>query len=65
MIVRPHNKQGTFFSQHLLVIGSRNVARFPKARARVGGGWIEALLGRPMAVAVAVAISDDDHKEFH
>lgn len=33
------------------------ITRFPKARSRVGGGWIEALLERrrPMVVAIAVA----------
>src|SRR5436305_5261029 len=30
----------------MLVIGARNVIRYPKARTRVGGGWIEALLER-------------------
>jgi transposase len=50
-------KQGDSYLRHLLVIGARNVVRFPKARSRVGGGWIEALLerGRPMVVAIAVA----------
>jgi transposase len=37
-------KQGDFYLRHLLVIGARNVVRYPKARSRVGGGWIEALL---------------------
>lgn len=33
------------------------MVRYPKARLRVGGGWIEALLEwrRPMVVAIAVA----------
>ncbi|MDF0522926.1 IS110 family transposase [Bradyrhizobium yuanmingense] len=50
-------KQGDSYLRHLLVIGARNVVRYPKARSRVGGGWIEALLERrrPMVVAVAVA----------
>jgi transposase len=50
-------KQGDAYLRHLLVIGARNVVRYPKARSRVGGGWIEALLERrrPMVVAVAVA----------
>ncbi len=50
-------KQGDSYLRHLLVIGARNVVRFPKARSRVGGGWIEALLERrrPMVVAIAVA----------
>lgn len=50
-------KQGDSYVRHLLVIGARNVVRFPKARSRVGGGWIEALLERrrPMVVAIAVA----------
>jgi transposase len=50
-------KQGDSYLRHLLVIGARNVVRYPKARSRVGGGWIEALLERrrPMVVAIAVA----------
>ncbi len=50
-------KQGDSYLRHLLVIGARNVVRYPKARSRVGGAWIEALLERrrPMVVAVAVA----------
>ncbi|WP_315728295.1 MULTISPECIES: IS110 family transposase [unclassified Bradyrhizobium] len=50
-------KQGDSYLRHLLVIGARNVVRYPKARSRVGGGWIEALLARrrPMVVAIAVA----------
>jgi transposase len=50
-------KQGDSYLRHLLVIGARNVVRYPKARTRVGGGWIEALLERrrPMVVAIAVA----------
>lgn len=50
-------KQGDSYLRHLLVIGARNVVRYPKARSRVGGGWIDALLERrrPMVVAVAVA----------
>ncbi|MFK4380936.1 transposase [Bradyrhizobium sp. USDA 223] len=49
-------KQGDSYLRHLLVIGARNVVRYPKARSRVGAGWIEALLERrrPMVVAVAV-----------
>jgi hypothetical protein len=50
-------KQGDSYLRHLLVIGARNVVRYPKARSRVAGGWIEALLERrrPMVVAIAVA----------
>jgi transposase len=50
-------KQGDAYLRHLLVIGARNVVRYPKARARVGAGWIDELLQRrrPMVVAVAVA----------
>jgi transposase len=50
-------KQGDSYLRHLLVIGARNVVRYPKARTRIGGGWIEALLERrrPMVVAIAVA----------
>ena len=50
-------KQGDSYLRHLLVIGARNIVRYPRARTRVGGGWIEALLERrrPMVVAVAVA----------
>ncbi|WFU39934.1 IS110 family transposase [Bradyrhizobium sp. CB82] len=50
-------KQGDSYLRHLLVIGARNVVRYPKARSRVGGGSIEALLERrrPMIVAIAVA----------
>ncbi len=50
-------KQGDSYLRHLLVIGARNVVRYPEARSRVGGGWIEALLEwrRPMVVAIAVA----------
>ena len=50
-------KQGDSYLRHLLVIGARNVVRYPKARSRIGDGWIEALLERrrPMVVAVAVA----------
>ncbi|MCP1909529.1 transposase [Bradyrhizobium elkanii] len=39
-------KQGDAYLRHLLVIGARNVVRYPEARSRVGGGWIEALLER-------------------
>ncbi|OCK60076.1 hypothetical protein LMTR3_21085 [Bradyrhizobium sp. LMTR 3] len=39
-------KQGDSYLRHLLFIGARNVVRYPKARSRVGGGWIEALLER-------------------
>ncbi|WP_368509039.1 IS110 family transposase [Bradyrhizobium lupini] len=48
---------GRSYLRHLLVIGARNVVRYPKARSRVGGGWIEDLLERrrPMVVAIAVA----------
>ena len=47
-------EQGDAYLRHLLVIG---VVRYPKARTRVGAGWIEALLERrrPMVVAIAVA----------
>jgi len=50
-------KQGDAYLRHLLVIGARNIVRYPKARAKVGGAWIDALLQRrrPMIVAVAVA----------
>lgn len=50
-------KQGDSYLRHLLVIGARTVVRYPKARSRVEGGWIEALLERrrPMVVAIAVA----------
>ena len=50
-------KQGDAYLRHLLVLGARTIVRYPKARAKVGGGWIEALLERcrPMVVAVAVA----------
>lgn len=50
-------KQEDAYLRHLLVIGARNIVRYPKARARVGGGWIEALLERrrPMVFAIAVA----------
>ncbi|MGY4167618.1 transposase [Bradyrhizobium sp. USDA 4529] len=39
-------KQGDAYLRHLLVIGARNVVQYPKARSRVGGGRIEALLER-------------------
>lgn len=50
-------KQGDRYLRHLLVLGARTVVRYPKARSRVDGPWIEALLERrrPMVVAVAVA----------
>lgn len=50
-------KQGNPYLRHLLVMGARNVVRYPKARQKLGGGWIDGLLGRkrPMIVAVAVA----------
>lgn len=51
-------KQGDSYLRHLLVIGARNVVRYPKARSRVGSGWIEALLlerRRPMVVAITLA----------
>lgn len=50
-------KQGDAYLRHLLVIGARNIVRYPKARAKVGGAWIDTLLQRrrPMIVAVAVA----------
>lgn len=50
-------KKGDVYLRHLLVIGARNVVRFPKARALVGAAWIDSLLARrrPMVVAVAVA----------
>lgn len=50
-------KQGDRYLRHLLVLGARTVVRYPKARGRVDGPWIEALLERrrPMVVAVAVA----------
>ena len=48
-------KQGDAYLRHLLVIGARNIVRYPKARAKVDGAWIDALLQRrrPMIVAVA------------
>jgi len=50
-------KQGDRYLRHLLVLGARTVVRYPKARSRVDGPWIDALLERrrPMVVAVAVA----------
>lgn len=50
-------KQGDRYLRHLLVLGARTVVRYPKARSRVDGPWIEALLERrrPTVVAVAVA----------
>lgn len=50
-------KQGDRYLRHLLVLGARTVVRYPKARSRVDGRWIDALLERrrPMVVAVAVA----------
>jgi transposase len=50
-------KQGDRYLRHLLVLGARTVVRYPKARSRVDGAWIDALLmrRRPMIVAVAVA----------
>jgi transposase len=50
-------KRGDVYLRHLLVIGARNIVRFPKARAMFGAAWIDSLLGRrrPMVVAVAVA----------
>ncbi|HCQ59224.1 MAG TPA: hypothetical protein DIU10_15180 [Sulfitobacter sp.] len=50
-------KQGDRYLRHLLDLGARTVVRYPKARSRVDGPWIEALLERrrPMVVAVAVA----------
>ncbi len=50
-------KQGDRYLRHLLVLGARTVVRYPKARSRIDGPWIEALLDRrrPMVVAVAVA----------
>jgi transposase len=55
--LRGITKQGDAYLRHLLVIGARNIVRYPKARAKVGGAWIDALLQRrrPMIVAVAVA----------
>lgn len=49
-------KQADSYLTHLLVIGARNVVRYPKAPSRVGAGWIEAFLERrrPMIVAIAV-----------
>ncbi|MEO0712303.1 MAG: IS110 family transposase [Pseudomonadota bacterium] len=49
--------QGDRYLRHLLVLGARTVVRYPKARSRVDGPWIEAMLERrrPMVVAVAVA----------
>ncbi|MBB4259964.1 transposase [Bradyrhizobium sp. CIR3A] len=43
-------KQGDSYLRHLLVIGARNVVWYPKARSRVGGGWIEALLERRLGL---------------
>ncbi|WOH52332.1 IS110 family transposase [Bradyrhizobium sp. sBnM-33] len=37
-------KQGDAHLRHLLIIGARNVVRYPKARSRVGAAWIDALL---------------------
>ncbi|MBM7488000.1 transposase [Bradyrhizobium sp. USDA 3686] len=51
-------KQGDSYFRHLLVIGARNVVRYPKARSRVGGGWIEALLERRRPVVVAIAVAN-------
>lgn len=50
-------KQGGRYLRHPKVLGARTVVRYPKARSRVDGPWIEALLERckPMFVAVAVA----------
>ncbi|SFQ14759.1 transposase [Tranquillimonas alkanivorans] len=50
-------KKGDRYLRHLLVLGARTVVRYPKARSRVDGPWIEGLLARrrPMVVAVAVA----------
>lgn len=50
-------KQGDRYLRHLLVLGARTMVRYPKARARVDGPWIDGLLERrrPMVVAVAVA----------
>uniref|UniRef100_UPI0035E40031 transposase n=1 Tax=Agrobacterium pusense TaxID=648995 RepID=UPI0035E40031 len=39
-------KQGDAYLRHLLVIGARNIVRYPKPRAKVGGAWIGALLRR-------------------
>lgn len=50
-------KQGDRYLRHLLVLGARTVVRYPNARSRINGPWIEALLERrrPLVVAVAVA----------
>jgi len=50
-------KQGDRYLRQLLVLGARTVVRYPKARSKVDGDWIDALLKRrrPMVVAVAVA----------
>lgn len=50
-------KQGDRYLRHLLVLGARTVIRYPKARSRIDGPWIEALSERrrPMVVAVALA----------
>lgn len=50
-------KQGDRYLRHLLVLGARTVVRYPKARSRVDGPWIEALRERrrPLVVAVAFA----------
>lgn len=50
-------KQGDAYLRHLLVIGARNIMRYPRAREQVGADWIGRLLDRrrPMVVAVAVA----------
>jgi transposase len=50
-------KQGDAYLRHLLVIGARNIVRFPKARAKIGAAWIASLIERrrPLIAAVAVA----------
>lgn len=51
-------KKGDRYLRHLLVLGARTVVRYPKARSRVDGPWIEALLKRRRAMIVAVAVAN-------
>jgi transposase len=51
-------KRGDTYLRHLLLIGARNVIRYPKARAAAGAAWIEALVARRSKTVAAVALAN-------